>query len=61
MLVLTRKPLETIHIGSDVVITVVELRTGQVRIGIEAPRQTEVVRGELLDETNACAGTATVR
>jgi hypothetical protein len=39
MLVLTRKPGESIVIDIDIVIAVVEIRGGQVRVGIQAPRQ----------------------
>lgn len=47
MLVLTRKPQEQILIGQDIVITVIRLRSGSVGIGIEAPRNVSVLRGEL--------------
>ena len=48
MLVLSRKPGEFITIGDSIKITVIESRGGKVRIGIEAPREVPVVRGELL-------------
>lgn len=52
MLVLTRKLGQRILIGDDIVITVV--RTGQnVRIGIDAPRTTTVLREELQQITAA--------
>lgn len=47
MLVLSRKMYETIHIGNDVVVTVVRTGNGSVRIGIEAPKGVAIVRGEL--------------
>lgn len=47
MLVLTRKMNEQIRIGDDVTITIVRVKGNTVRIGIEAPRTTRVVRGEL--------------
>ena len=47
MLVLSRKLKEKIHIGHDITITVVRLDGGQVRLGIEAPREVPIVRGEL--------------
>lgn len=50
MLVLTRKLMERLYIGDDVCITVVRLEGGQVRLGIEAPREVAVVRAELLPE-----------
>ncbi|WP_406695827.1 carbon storage regulator [Singulisphaera sp. Ch08] len=49
MLVLSRKRMEQIVIGSDIRITVVKLEGGQVRLGIEAPTDVMVLREELLD------------
>ena len=49
MLVLTRKLMEKLYIGDNVCVTVVRLEGGQVRLGIEAPREVAVVRAELLD------------
>ncbi|WP_406700120.1 carbon storage regulator [Singulisphaera sp. Ch08] len=53
MLVLTRKLMEKLYIGDDICVTVVRLEGGQVRLGIEAPREIAVVRAELLPERNA--------
>jgi carbon storage regulator len=49
MLVLTRKLMEKLYIGDDVCVTVVRLEGGQVRLGIDAPRDVAVVRAELID------------
>ena len=49
-LLLTRKVMETIIIGDDIKITIVELRDRQVKIDIDAPRDINIVRGELLDQ-----------
>lgn len=49
MLVLTRKAGEGIIIGDDIRITVIELKGGGVRIGIDAPRTTKVHRQEVFD------------
>jgi carbon storage regulator len=49
MLVLTRKAGEGIVIGDDIQITVVELKGGGVRIGIDAPRSTKVHRLEVYE------------
>ena len=49
MLVLTRKPGEKTHVGSDITITVLEIRGNQIRIGIEAPEEITVLRAELSD------------
>lgn len=53
MLVLTRKPQEQIHIGDNITISVLKLKGNTVRIGIQAPRDVRVLRGELptFDET----------
>jgi len=47
MLILTRKSGESITIGDDVKITVVEVKGKQVRIGIEAPRSYIIHREEV--------------
>ncbi|MGM0665620.1 MAG: carbon storage regulator CsrA [Thermodesulfobacteriota bacterium] len=49
MLVLTRKVEESISIGNNVTVTVLGIRGGQVRIGIEAPRDTPVNRTEVVE------------
>ena len=50
MLVLTRKQAETIHIGEDIVIKVVQTGRGSIKIGIEAPKAVRVLRGEVAEE-----------
>ena len=50
MLVLTRKLMEKLFIGDDICVTVVRLEGGQVRLGIDAPRDVSVVRAELVPE-----------
>lgn len=47
MLVLTRKLQEKICIGNDITVTILRVKGQQVRIGIEAPRNVRVIRGEL--------------
>jgi carbon storage regulator len=49
MLVLTRKLMEKLYIGDDICVTVVRLEGGQVRLGIDAPREISVVRAELVN------------
>jgi carbon storage regulator len=49
MLVLTRRTGEKINIGDDIVVTVLEVRGNQVRIGIEAPRNVSVHRKEIYE------------
>lgn len=50
MLVLTRKKNESLMIGGDIEIVVVEIQGDQVRIGINAPRSVPVHRKEVFDE-----------
>ena len=49
MLVLSRQRDETIMIGDDVEITVVDIRGDKVRLGITAPRQIQVHRKEVYE------------
>lgn len=50
MLVLTRRPGESIIVGHNIVVTVIEIKGGQVRIGIDAPREIEVYREEIYEQ-----------
>ena len=47
MLVLTRKSNQSIVIADDVIVTVLEVRGDQVRLGISAPREVEIHREEV--------------
>jgi carbon storage regulator len=47
MLVLSRRESERIHLGSSIVVTVVRLSGDRVRLGIDAPSDIRVLRGEL--------------
>lgn len=49
MLVLSRHKNESIMLGDDIKLVVVEIRGDKVRIGIEAPKDTPVHRGEVYD------------
>jgi len=49
MLVLSRKDGEGIHIGDEIVITVLSTSGGQVRLGIEAPNRVTIHREEIYD------------
>jgi len=58
MLVLTRRSSQSIVIGKDIVVTVLEVRGDQVRIGVSAPRDVDVHREEVfleLQEANRSA------
>jgi carbon storage regulator len=47
MLVLSRRESEQIRLGDSIVVTVVKLAGDRVRLGIEAPADVLVLRGEL--------------
>jgi carbon storage regulator CsrA len=47
VLVLTRRANQSIMIGDDIVVTVLDVRGDQVRIGIKAPRSIDVHREEV--------------
>ena len=47
MLILTRKPGESLFIGESVKITVMEIKGNQIRIGIEAPKELRIYREEI--------------
>jgi carbon storage regulator len=55
MLVLTRKRSEMIQIGSDIVIKVIRTGRSTVKIGVDAPANVRVVRGELIIAAPAAA------
>jgi carbon storage regulator len=50
MLVLSRKPGERVLIGENVSVTIVRIGPNSVRLGIDAPRELNIVREELLIE-----------
>jgi len=50
MLILTRRPEESIIISSDIKITVLGIDRGYVKLGFEAPKDVEIMREELLDK-----------
>jgi len=47
MLVLSRKENQRIHLGDSIVLTIVRVNGDRVRVGIEAPAEVRVRRGEL--------------
>lgn len=61
MLVLSRKINESIQIGTDIEVTVIDVRGDVVRLGINAPQKTQIWRKELWDvivEENKAAARA---
>lgn len=64
MLVLTRKVNQSIRIGPDIEVVVLEVRGEQVRLGIKAPRDVAVHRQEIFEqilEENQSASDTDVR
>lgn len=53
MLILQRKPGESVVIGEDISISVVSIEGGRVRLAISAPQEIPILRNELLDATAA--------
>ncbi len=51
MLVLTRKKSEMILIGENIVIKVIRTGQGTVKLGIDAPADVRILRGELCEES----------
>ena len=49
MLILTRKKDEAIRLGEDIRIVLVQVKGGQVRLGIECPSHVRVLREELYE------------
>ena len=61
MLVLSRKTNDSILIGDDITIKVIEVRGSGVRIGIEAPKEVGIMRSELLIDAPAAMTEKTSR
>lgn len=55
MLVLTRRRGERIKIGDNTWVTILEITSNRVKVGIEAPKQERVLRGELVPVTKTPA------
>jgi carbon storage regulator len=49
VLILTRRVGETLKIGEDVTVTVMAVKSGQVRLGIGAPKDVPVYREEIYE------------
>ena len=59
MLILTRKPGESVYIGDDIKVTLMEIKGNQVRVGVEAPSSVRIYREEIylqiLEENKSAA------
>ena len=53
MLVLTRKPGESIRLGDGIIIKVLESSSGQVKLGISAPESVPIHREEIYERIKA--------
>ncbi len=60
MLVLTRKKNQSITLGSDIKVTVLEIGEDFVKVGIDAPKDITILRGELYLEVKNENTTAAV-
>jgi carbon storage regulator len=49
MLILTRRIGRSVRVGEDITVTIVEVKGGQVRLGISAPREVAVHREEIAE------------
>lgn len=56
MLVLSRKESQRIHLGDSIVLTIVRVNGDRVRVGIEAPAEVQVRRGELQPHAHPVTG-----
>jgi carbon storage regulator len=59
MLILSRRPGESLTIGDNITVTVVSINGNQIRLGVNAPREVRVLRDEIYkaikDENQAAA------
>ena len=53
MLILSRKVNEKVAIGDDIIVSIIEIKGDQVRIGIDAPKMVKVFRQEVYDAIKA--------
>jgi carbon storage regulator len=53
MLILTRRPAESVRIGDDVTVTVLGVKGNQVRLGFAAPANVAVHRQEIYERIQA--------
>ena len=60
MLVLSRKESEQLLIGDDIVLTINRISGNRVAVGIEAPRDVRIIRGELNRHAPSSAGDSSV-
>jgi carbon storage regulator len=60
MLIITRRAGESVYIGKDTIVTVLSVHHGVTKFGIDAPKELEIYREEILpegfldDDVNGC-------
>lgn len=58
MLVLGRKPGEYVMIGDDIMVKVIKSDFGDLRLAIDAPKNTPIIRGELFEDQSKSTKTS---
>lgn len=58
MLVLTRKPEQSLRLGDNITLTVLAIEGDRVKLGIEAPRTISVLREEVFEQIQAANAAA---
>ena len=53
MLVLTRKLDEKVKIGDNIYISILDIESGSVKIGIDAPKEVPILRMELIEQVES--------
>lgn len=53
MLILSRRPGESVHVGDDIKITVLSIRGQQIKLGLDVPEFTPVFREEIYAKVQA--------
>lgn len=53
MLILTRKPKETLYLGNEIKITILSVQGKQIKIGLEVPDDMRVYREEIYERVQA--------
>lgn len=53
MLILNRKPGESIILGDTIEVIILDIQDGKIKIGIEAPKEVGILRKEVYDEVKA--------
>lgn len=56
MLIFSRRKSESFYIGNKITVTIMEIRGGQVKLGIKAPKNIEVHREEIFQRINKNKG-----